>query len=315
MSRLINFILLISSLLLCGCATTEQANIIHHSGTSAQKAIRLHQEGNIKEALQYYAEAIEEAPTPQLHNGAGAALLENEHPKKALDEFNRALIFMPASADLHINKGTAEILLGDDEAAEDSFNKALSYDAKSPAAINGKALIMLHRKEYESALILLTKAERFAPTNRTIKFNKALSLEGAGLFEDAETLLTLLLKSKEDDAEALNARGVVRMKQKRFDLAEEDFTAAITQSPATGIYYYNKATLQQHLMKYDKAIANYTRSVAYDPTNPATYINRGESYFLLGKKKRGCYDLKKACEMGLCKKFKSYKHAQLCSEE
>lgn len=315
MMRHLFYSLLAACILLSGCAATNTKPTAQAAGNTDQIAAKFQKDGNVAEALQYYAEAIEEHETPQLHNGAGTTLLEGGNPKEALAEFNRALVFMPTSAKLHTNKGTAEILLGDEKSAEESFDKALSYAPSSPAALNGKALIMLHKKEYESALILLVKASKFAPADRAIMFNKALSFEGTGLLEDADKTLTLILEENPKDAEVRNARGIVRMKRKQYALARDDFTCAIALSPATGIFYYNKAILQQRLMEYEKAITNYTRSVAYDPTNPAAYINRGESYFLLGKKLRGCNDLKKACSMGLCKKLESYESARLCNND
>lgn len=306
---------LLFSLLLGGCGarknTAEQAP---PADEATQKAIAFQKEGNFEESLTWYAKALDKKETPELRNGAGAALLSSGSPDAALKEFERALTFLPSSPDLYANKGTALSLLKKDDAALDAFDKALTYKPDHAEALNGKAIIELRRNNFESAMVLLIKARKSNPNNKMIAYNTAIAFESAGLLEDAEAAFTDYLKKYPNDALALNCRGVARLKLEKYALANKDLSKAIKLSSTTGSYYYNRGLLWQKQLQYKKAIIDYTRSIAYSPENSTTYVNRGDTYFLLDEKEKGCSDLIKACHMGLCDKLESYKKINLCTE-
>lgn len=315
MTRMVLYCILVLCMLLSGCAAKKNAVPQPEKNVEAtQKALAFQRDGNLKESLKWYMQALESAESGELRNGAGSVLLSGGSPEAALKEFDRALTFMPASADIHANKGTALSLLKRFDDALESFDTALSYAPDHAEALNGKALIELQKNNYESAMVLLVKARKNDPTNQVIRYNTAIAFEASGLLEDAEKTFTEYLKKAPKDAMALNCRGVVRMKLEKYKLANTDFTKAINLSPTTGSYYYNRGLLWQRQLKYEKAITDYTRAVAYTPDNATTYINRGDTYFLLDEKEKGCTDLIKACEMGLCKKLNAYKKINLCTK-
>ncbi|MEZ6854287.1 tetratricopeptide repeat protein [Halodesulfovibrio aestuarii] len=309
------YIILISFVLLSGCAKTNTASQDVPEFTDAvAKALALQKEGNFQESLVWYAQALKIKETPQLRNGAGAALLSSGSTEAALKEFDRALTFTPSSPDIQANRGTALFRLKEYDEALDSFNKALSYNPAHAQALNGKALVQLTRKHYDSALILLIQAQKAAPEKALIKYNSAIAFEAAGLLEDAEKAFTQYIKETPKDAKAFNGRGVVRMKLKKYAASAQDFDNAIALSPTNGKFYYNRGLLWQKQLKYTDAIKDYTRSIAYTPDNGTTYVNRGNTYFLLDEKEKGCRDLKKACSMGLCEKLEAYKNINSCIE-
>ena len=117
-----------------------------------------------------------------------------------------------------------------------------------------------------------------------------------------------------NDSKAFNGRGVTRLKLEKYAESAQDFNKAITLSPTVGKFYYNRGLLWQKQLKYTDAVKDYTRSIAYAPDNSASYVNRGDVYFLLDEKEKGCRDLKKACDMGLCEKLEAYKNITTCTD-
>ena len=61
-----------------------------------------------------------------------------------------------------------------------------------------------------------------------------------------------------------------------------------------------------------RRIGQFDRAIAAKTSDPAFYSNRGLAHERLGNRERACADYKKACDLGECDFFKSYKAEGNC---
>ncbi|MGE3726797.1 MAG: tetratricopeptide repeat protein, partial [Candidatus Sericytochromatia bacterium] len=75
--------------------------------------------------------------------------------------------------------------------------------------------------------------------------------------------------------------------------------------------YINRGWTYAVLKQYDKAIADYTTALEYDPNYAYAYNNRGLAYHHLKQFDKKIADFKKACQLGIaetCKWLKDNGH-------
>jgi tetratricopeptide (TPR) repeat protein len=88
-----------------------------------------------------------------------------------------------------------------------------------------------------------------------------------------------------EEAEKLKNRGNAHMQNKEFELAVEQYTAALKLSPAgpqSHVYFSNRAAALVSLKKFQDAIADSERSLALKPDYSKAHARLGLAHFLLG---------------------------------
>ena len=115
------------------------------------------QEGDYREAIESYGEAIAKAPTfPAPYVNRGLAYLQLEGYQKAIDNFNEAIRSEPTEPEHFFKRGVAHMKLEEYQKAFDSFHHATLNDEKMAKAFRGaaRALDALGRtslaEQYES---------------------------------------------------------------------------------------------------------------------------------------------------------------------
>jgi tetratricopeptide (TPR) repeat protein len=87
---------------------------------------------------------------------------------------------------------------------------------------------------------------------------------------------------------------------------------AIAADPEDPDLRNNRGNLLSNAGKPREAMADYDRAIAAKTTDPAFFSNRGLAHERLGNRDRACADYKKACDLGDCDFFKSYKAEGNC---
>jgi tetratricopeptide (TPR) repeat protein len=85
------------------------------------------------------------------------------------------------------------------------------------------------------------------------------------------------LTSNPAHIEALNTRGVVLAKLRRFEEALASYDAALAAAPDRVDIRINRGTTLLELDRFDEALASFDGALAADPTNLAALINRGNA--------------------------------------
>lgn len=87
---------------------------------------------------------------------------------------------------------------------------------------------------------------------------------------------------------------------------------AIAADPNDPDLRNNRGNIVSNLGRPREALADYDRAIAGKTTDPAFFTNRGLAHERLGNRERACADYKKACDLGDCEFFTSYKTEGNC---
>lgn len=114
-------------------------------------------------------------------------------------------------------------------------------------------------------------------------------------------------------AEVYNNRGIAYGKKGQYDKAIFNFTKAIALNPRDAKAYNNRGICYHLIGQSDKAISDYNKAIEIDPMFAGAYYNRGIAYKeILKNTTKFCSDLKRACELGLCKNYELAKRNREC---
>ncbi len=278
-------------------------------------AVNAYTRGDCRESIRLFSAALQGQEHPALLNGLGMAQLQCRQARNAVDSLQRAVSLSPDSAALHTNLATAFFALGEYRKAEREFDAALRLDSANPEALVGKAGIMLRKKQPEKALKLLSQVSGNEAAAPEMLYDRALALYQMGLAADAESILQRYADVHPHDAEAQNALGVVTLGLKKLDQAKAHLDRAVALMPEQGIYYYNRGVVLKAKKDFPAAVEDYSRAIAFMPELAEAYVDRGDLRFLLREPEAGCKDLKKACDLGQCERFRKFQEAGRCRAE
>lgn len=98
-------------------------------------------------------------------------------------------------------------------------------------------------------------------------------------------------------ASILNDRGLAFAREKKFELALNDFNKAIESFPEYAIAYNNRGLLLHNLGFYREAIKDFNRAIALQPGQGATFHNRANALRKAGAEKTAFKDYGKALKL------------------
>ena len=108
--------------------------------------------------------------------------------------------------------------------------------------------------------------------------------------------------------------GTSYAKSGRYNEALDYFNKALELNPNFAGAYFNKGLAYGHKRKFDQAINNFTRAIEINPNYADALDSRGLLYLITSRNKsQACADIKKACDLGVCKAYKMAKQKGDCS--
>ncbi|HEY0075950.1 MAG TPA: tetratricopeptide repeat protein [Abditibacteriaceae bacterium] len=97
--------------------------------------------------------------------------------------------------------------------------------------------------------------------------------------------------------EAYTGRAELLYRQKEWDKAISDYTAALKLKPRDSEAFLDRAQAWANKKQYDKAIRDYDYALVLNPKGPGIYKLRGEAYQALKLKDKAIEDFNKATEL------------------
>jgi tetratricopeptide (TPR) repeat protein len=190
---------------------------------------------------------------------------------RAIAKFERAIKLKssknytyPSRSFLYFLCGRAYFKKGDYKSAIDSFTKAINL---FPDALyyeeRGKAYYKIG--EFRKAIKDFTKAMSLEPNKELLLYRKfylwlAKSYYAEGDYDIALDILTEAIKSKPNDAEYYNLRGMVYLQKDMYENAVEDFTKAIKYVGRNFIYYENRGEAYERMGLKNKARIDFIKA-------------------------------------------------------
>lgn len=223
-----------------------------------------------KEALVSYDKALSVNPksSRSLYN-RGVALAAMKRHEEAIASYDRALEANPKLSVAWTSRGNSLIALRRFPEAIESFDSARTDGEEDVIALTGKATALHYCGDYHRSLSICAQILGKQPKAISALLVKAQNLYGMAQNAQALEAFEAALAIQPDDADAWNGRGAVLHALGRFDDALSSFERALTARPDFPDALNNHALLMKvHRGDYDIALAELSRSLALDSTQP-----------------------------------------------
>lgn len=236
------------------------------SETILDKAMRLHQAGNLAEAGSLYSDILRADPR-HLEALYRLALLQFQSGRFSESErlFGAAIRFYPDVPELFYGRGCALQSMRRFEEALASFARALVLRPAYAEARNNRGVTLLRMKRYQEALATF---DMLRPTD---DFGRALML---------------------------NNRAAALLGLKRFREALESCEKSLTLKPDQPQSLSTYAAALSMVGRQDEALASYDRSLTLDPTNPEVRNSRADMLVMLRRFEAATGDYEKLLRDG-----------------
>jgi len=175
----------------------------------------------------------------------------------ALQDLDQAIVLNPNYAESYTNRGVLRAFRNDQTGAASDYEKALQLNPSLPAAYINRGILRFQRQNLEGAMTDFNRALELQPNTakpyvdravlRTLKgevdlavtdFQKAVTLDPASVSEDDPGIasspfkrLQSYISSNPTDARVYEARGILRLMQRRRAEATEDFEKSLELNP------------------------------------------------------------------------------------
>ena len=177
----------------------------------------------------------------------GLRLVDEADYAGAVTLFDNALkLGLGDLAEIYVSRGEALALLGEWQGAEDSINEALQLQPYLATAYNERGNVYRFQGHLERAINDYTMAIHIEPNYDEACFNRALAFESRRRFADAEADLTQALQLNPELGQAYEARGRVRAKQFKYDMAVDDISTYLKSG--AGREFDNHSEMQGYLI-------------------------------------------------------------------
>jgi tetratricopeptide (TPR) repeat protein len=213
-----------------------------------QRALALHQSGEIARALVIYRQLLKDAPNhPQLLFLLGSAEIQRGQAEAGVQHLAKSLQLSPGQPRAHCNLGTGLHDLGRDTEAVQAYDQALAANPGYAMAHNNSGVALLALGRTEEALAA---------------FERAIAIEPRY-------------------AEAYNNRGGILRSRKDYAGALASFERAIALNPGYAAAHCNRGTTLNELNRPQEALASFGQAIALDAELAKAHCGQATALFSL----------------------------------
>ena len=236
------------------------------------------------------AVAGDKQDTTGLFNRASFYEKMKDYPKAIADW--TAMIAREPVADNYSSRAWLYYLKGDLKAGEADARKALSLDSTHERAISNLMAILERAGRYDEALALVDQWEANGPSDWVVATKRADLFDMSGRPQEGLKLLEEMNAKKPGNPDILNAmcwlkgrnnidlEGALKQCTKAIELAEEPAGALDSR----GLIYYR-------MKRYDDALVDFDAALNLVPDMETSYLMRGLIKIAQGKKAEGDADI------------------------
>ena len=211
--------------------------------------------------------------------------------------------------------------------SEGEHNAKSSYDQGVALAVTGK--FQKAHKAFTKALqdegdknaaqqsikVVKRTLSKSLDEKAAVDFFKGIKYGNKGEYVMAFSYLSNAIDTAPDFATAYYERAIINGRLKLYDKAIADFSRSIELNPQDGAAYNNRGLVRAAgLKEYDQAIADFSKAIELDPKFAEAYDNRAIAYRMASDdKEKACADWKKACELARCNSYDRVKSNRYCN--
>lgn len=237
-------------------------------GEKLQKALALHQHGQLDSAEALYREILAMRPrqTDALQF-LGVLIAQRGQPQEALGLIDQAIACNSTNATAWSNRGNALVALKRHEDALESYDRALAIDPRHIDALYnmGTTLSLLGHKE--EALASYDRLLAIQPNHVQALNHRGIELCKLGKRLEAITSFRRALVLQPDSAQLHANLGTALFEVRQLDLAKIHLRKALT-GKKTAAVFQNLAEVLYQLGKFEAATEIYRQWTEFEPDNP-----------------------------------------------
>ena len=262
------------------------------------KAVKLHQKGNINEAIEYYEYCIKKGfNSPDVFSNFGLILKDLGKLVEAENYISKAIQLNPNFADAYNNLGATLQSLHKLDEAELSLRKAIEIKPLFSSAYNNLGNVLKDSGKLKEAELSLRKAIEINPEFASAHNNLGSVLMDSGKLKEAELSFRKAIDLKPNYANAHNNLGNILKDLGELDNAEFSLRKAIEINPNFADAYNNLGTILKSLRKFNEAEKCLLKAAQLRPNKAVTYYNLGNFFKDVGKLSEAEMCLRKAIEI------------------
>ncbi|WP_269611098.1 tetratricopeptide repeat protein [Prochlorococcus marinus] len=262
------------------------------------KARKLHQKGNIPEAVKHYQQIINQGCNDhRVFSNYGVILRGLGKLKEAELVTRKAIELNPDFADLHSNLGIILRDLGKLEEAELSTRKAIELNPDFTNAYANLGEILSNLGNLKEAELSTRKAIEIKPDSAMAHSNLGIILQDLGKSEEAELSTRKAIEIKSDYAEAHYNLGNILRDLGKSQKAELSYRKAIEIKPDYADAYCNLGNILRDFGKSQEAELSYRKAIKIKPDFAIALSNLGGLLIDLGKSEEAELSYRKAIEI------------------
>lgn len=270
------------------------------------QAFRLAEGGSAKEAMSTLDELLERRPRDtEARVRRGNLHLKRNHPDQALADFNAAVRYAPWSPSLYVDRGIARVMLGQYDAAQSDFQRALrllslplNRDSACAASAHCGLGQVLHRQEHdEQAFQEYGQAIRLNPQDPSGYIGRAELFAALGKQDHAIADYSEAIRIAPTLARVYSLRGDALAQLGREDEALSDFNTALEFDPAEERARSLRGSLFAKRGDNLRALEDFDAVIRLDPERAAAYKDRGGVLVRLGQYQKAIQDLDEAIRL------------------
>jgi tetratricopeptide (TPR) repeat protein len=230
------------------------------------------------EALVDYDKALSIGPvSARLIADRGDSYLYLSRYGEAIADYDKALSIGPVSAQLIDARGFAHYSMGQDALARADYDQALRLEPRDADALIALGVLSERQKGYAAAVAYYDRALAIRPhaaLKKTACWIRA-AYTGTDL-DRARTLCDEALRESPDNADYHDCRGMVGLKQERYQDAWNDFDAAARANTSYAfIPLYGRGIAERELGRAAESQADIARAKALNPKIVEIYAGWG----------------------------------------
>jgi tetratricopeptide (TPR) repeat protein len=218
------------------------------------------QQGEERKSAETLERALHVAPLePNIWYQYGLLKAQQGRREEALTRLQKALALDPDLPEGYFNLANLLVQTGKVQEAKSALARGIAIDPYDAAAYDLSGQVMAIEHKTEEALYKFQKAVQLRPGYSPYLYNYALALVQAARYDDAKTQVRAAVQANPKYAEAHEVLGALYLREKKSDLAIQEYQEAVAIKPEMnrvqlnlGLLLYaqgNRAEAVEHLQR------------------------------------------------------------------
>jgi tetratricopeptide (TPR) repeat protein len=239
-------------------------------------AFLLYQQGKGAEALASVNAVLQKSPALADALMLRGAILQQQNPKQALDDFQSVTRLQPHHAEAWYNQGVLLAQLGQNPDAVSAFDRAL-HIRPAAATLNNKGTVLLAMGRSDEALASFTQALVLDKGFTGTLYNQATTLLQLQRLEEGLAAFDKFLQGAPEAFEAWNNRGVALQALTRHEEALESYRRALTIRSDYTPAWKNSGLVLTALERHAEAAVSFTKAASLSPGDAEVWSGQGRA--------------------------------------